>query len=221
MNDIDLRTKRKLKRRKENRRIILEVAEKLFVKKGYRGTAVDDIAENAQFSKATIYRYFENKLDIFTQIVMATIEQSQKDLTKIAKKNTSSEERLREFIQYILGYYQKKKNLARILFMERDLIKKFVEVERGGHFMHHFRKKKIPKNVDVMIDDIFNQLCKVIKQGISSGEFRKQDPKDACFLLGAIMRGFHFTGFNQVKKYSVEEATDLISNVFLNGIKKP
>jgi site-specific DNA-adenine methylase len=220
MNNLDLRTKRELKRRQENKKYILEVAEKLFVKNGYRKTAMDDIAEEAQFSKATIYRYFESKLDIFTQIVKNSVDEYRKELTQITEEKTSAEKRVKKVIYSILMYFQKNKNLARILFIERDLMKKFVEVEKGGHFFHHFKKKKIPENIEIIFQDIFNQICKVLKEGISSGEFRKIDPREACFILSSLVRGFHFKGFAKIKDYSVEESTELISDVFLNGIKK-
>jgi len=221
MNNLDLRTKRELKRRQENKKYILEVAEKLFVKNGYRKTAMDDIANEAQFSKATVYRYFESKLDIFTQIVKNSIEEYRKELTHITEEKTSAEIRIKKVIYSILLYFHKKKNLARIFFMERDLLKKFVKVEKGGHFFHSFKKKKISENLEVIFEDIFNQICKVMKEGMSSGEFRKMDPREACLVLGSLVRGFHFRGFSKSKDYNLKESTDLISDVFLNGIKKP
>jgi len=221
MSEIDLRKKRELKRRQENKKYILEVAEKLFVKNGYRKTAMDDIAGEAQFSKATIYRYFESKLDIFTQIVKNSIEGYRKELVQITEEKASAEKRVSHIIHSILLYFQKNKNLARILFIERDLMKKFIEVEKGGHFFHRFKKKKIPENIEVIFQDIFNLICGVIKEGISSGEFRKMDPREACFILGSLVRGFHFSGFAKVKEFSLEKGTELISDIFINGIKKP
>jgi len=221
MNNLDLRTKRELKRRQENKKYILEVAEKLFVKNGYRKTSMDDIADKAQFSKATVYRYFESKLDMFTQIVTNSIDEYREELIQITEEKTSAETRIKKVIHSILLYFQKKKNLARILFVERELLKKFVAVEKGGHFFHPFKKKEIPKNVEYIFSDIFNHICRVMKEGISSGEFRKMDPEEACFILGSLVRGFHFRGFSKVKDYSLEDSTELISDIFLNGIKKP
>ncbi|HHF51845.1 MAG TPA: TetR/AcrR family transcriptional regulator, partial [Candidatus Aminicenantes bacterium] len=134
MSDFDLRKKRELKRRKENREYILEVAEKLFVKNGYRKTAMDDIAAEAQFSKATIYRYFEGKLDILIHIVQDSMNEYRDILMDIIKDNISAEKKIKKIIHSILSYFQKKKNLARVFLVERDLMKKFVRVEKGGHF---------------------------------------------------------------------------------------
>ena len=68
MRKRDLRIERKRHRREENRIFILKAAESIFAKKGYSFTTVDDIAEEAQFSKATIYQYFKSKVDIFLKL---------------------------------------------------------------------------------------------------------------------------------------------------------
>ncbi len=220
MSDIDLRKTRELKRRMENIGNILDVAENLFVKNGYRKTSMDDIAAEAQFSKATIYRYFDGKLDILIRIVKDSMNEYSDKMTNIIKENISAEQKIKKIIHSILSYFQKKKNLARVFLVERDLMKKFVSVEKGGHFFHHLKKKKVPEDLEVLFEDIFNQMCRVIKEGISSGEFRKTDPREATFLLNSMVRGFHFQGFNERKDYSIERNTELISDIFINGIKR-
>jgi AcrR family transcriptional regulator len=219
MDNVSLRTKRELKRKNENRRFILEVSGKLFIRNGYRNTSMDEIAEEAQFSKATVYRYFDRKLDILTHIVLNSVQEARSEIVRISQEKISAEKRIIELIHYILLYFHEKKNLARILFMERDLIRKFIDVEKGGHFRHYFKKKAVPQSIETIFEDIFDQICGVIKEGISLGEFRKVNPREACFILNSILRGFHFKGFSKVKDYSVERGTELIHDIFLNGIK--
>lgn len=47
---------------------ILESAYQLFVKKGYRGSAMRDIAKQAGIKAASIYNHFENKEQIFEAV---------------------------------------------------------------------------------------------------------------------------------------------------------
>ncbi|HYE12496.1 MAG TPA: TetR/AcrR family transcriptional regulator, partial [Patescibacteria group bacterium] len=49
---------------------MVEVAERLFVKHGYEGTSMDDIAKEAEFTKRTLYQYFINKEDLFYAVVL-------------------------------------------------------------------------------------------------------------------------------------------------------
>jgi AcrR family transcriptional regulator len=53
------------KRKNEKKRIIIQAAADIFAKKGYSGTAVSDIASQADVGKGTIYEYFDSKEDLF------------------------------------------------------------------------------------------------------------------------------------------------------------
>lgn len=54
------------------RRKILFKASKYFANHGYRDTTMDKLAEQCNFSKATLYRFFSNKEDLFLSIIMET-----------------------------------------------------------------------------------------------------------------------------------------------------
>ena len=57
-------------RRKEARPAeLLAAALDLFVEKGFAGTRLDDVAARAGVSKGTLYLYFENKEDLFKEVV--------------------------------------------------------------------------------------------------------------------------------------------------------
>jgi AcrR family transcriptional regulator len=49
--------------------LILEAANKVFLKYGFQKTSMDDIAREAMIGKGTIYYYFESKEDIFVAIL--------------------------------------------------------------------------------------------------------------------------------------------------------
>lgn len=56
------------------RRQILDAAYRVFAAKGYQGTNIADIAAELGIGHGTFYRYFENKLDIFTHVVRGVVE---------------------------------------------------------------------------------------------------------------------------------------------------
>ncbi|MCR5235232.1 MAG: TetR/AcrR family transcriptional regulator [Lachnospiraceae bacterium] len=49
----------------EIRNKILEMAQKLFIKRGYEKTSLKQIAEKSNISKSNIYRYYSSKEDIY------------------------------------------------------------------------------------------------------------------------------------------------------------
>jgi AcrR family transcriptional regulator len=220
MSKKDLRMERERHRQEENRLFILQAAEKVFVQKGYRLATVDDIAEEAQFSKATLYRYFKSKSDIFFEIIYRSFEESYIGIQRIQKKTLSAEKKIRELIGYIISFYHKKKNLSRILFVEKAAMKKFASSESSFHDPHADVHAGIPARFKSKMKQTSDVISEIIKEGVESGEFRKLDIHDASAVLGALLRGFYFRGPIQEKQYSIQETTDLLHSFFLNGIKK-
>ncbi len=65
-------TKRTLRRQREKelrRATILAAAEKLFARKGYRKTRIEDIADIAEISVGVVYGHFKNKEDLLTAVL--------------------------------------------------------------------------------------------------------------------------------------------------------
>ena len=52
-----------------HREQIMKAAEKLFSEKGYVQTTIDDISKASEYSRRTIYAYYENKDDILHHII--------------------------------------------------------------------------------------------------------------------------------------------------------
>ena len=63
------KNKRLQRERNHRRYMIAEIAETKFIQSGYEETKIDEIALEAGYTKATIYNYFESKLDIFAAVL--------------------------------------------------------------------------------------------------------------------------------------------------------
>ena len=58
------------------RRAILEAATDAFLRNGYLGTSMDEIAAGAGVSKQTVYKHFADKERLFTEIVTTTVDEA-------------------------------------------------------------------------------------------------------------------------------------------------
>ena len=56
------------------RRAIVEAATDVFLRNGYRGTSMDEIAARAAVSKQTVYKHFADKESLFSAIVRAAVD---------------------------------------------------------------------------------------------------------------------------------------------------
>lgn len=57
------------------RRAIVEAATTLFLRNGYLGTSMDEIAALARVSKQTVYKHFVDKERLFSEIVTAKVDE--------------------------------------------------------------------------------------------------------------------------------------------------
>ena len=65
-------TQRKLRERQAREALILDVAARMVVERGYLGMNMDRIAEEAQYSKGTIYQHFTCKEDVLSALAERT-----------------------------------------------------------------------------------------------------------------------------------------------------
>lgn len=56
----------------QRKRKVIEVAQQLFIEKGFHNTSIQDILEKALISKGTFYNYFSSKNECFIAIMEQT-----------------------------------------------------------------------------------------------------------------------------------------------------
>jgi TetR/AcrR family transcriptional regulator, mexJK operon transcriptional repressor len=64
-----------LRRSDRKRKAILEAATAGFLRNGYLGTSMDEIAAEAAVSKQTVYKHFADKETLFREIVTSTVDE--------------------------------------------------------------------------------------------------------------------------------------------------
>jgi len=84
---------------------ILHATEARFSQYGYNKTTMAEIARDCDMSAANLYRYFENKLAIGAALANGCLAEKELELSLIVRDaDTSSAEKLRRFVGYLLNY---------------------------------------------------------------------------------------------------------------------
>ncbi len=68
---------------------ILEAAEKIFSVKGFEQTTIEDLSKGAEYSRRTIYTYFESKEDILYHIVEKGLAILEQDIEEVLKQEVA------------------------------------------------------------------------------------------------------------------------------------
>ena len=97
---------------------ILDAATSVFATKGYHGTLVDDIAEQADTSKGGVYFHFPNKQAIFLALV-DRLANVLKDRIEIAVSSSDEPiERAERALRVVLDTFGGHRRLARLFLVE-------------------------------------------------------------------------------------------------------
>lgn len=83
---------------------VLEGARKVFLRDGFEGASVDDIAREAEVSKATLYSYFSDKRLMFIEVFRAELTRDTADASALIDVDLSVEQVLPFIVQMISSY---------------------------------------------------------------------------------------------------------------------
>ncbi len=85
---------------KDKRQTIVEIATKYFCRFGYNKTSLEDIANEAQIAKGTIYYYFNSKEELYMSVIQDNYASFYTMLEKQINTMEGFEAKLREFIHF-------------------------------------------------------------------------------------------------------------------------
>ncbi|MEN6474059.1 MAG: TetR/AcrR family transcriptional regulator [Syntrophaceae bacterium] len=152
---------------------IMMCAIKLFAKKGYYNTHVEDILPEIRIGKGTFYRYFKSKEELYIAILVRYLDEWEKSvestLVTMSKKD-------------VIGYYQAL--IARSLQFFRDhpdLCNIFLRIGPSVNELHN-------KYVDVFEAKMVQYVIDDLKKGIDAGYVRRDIDIE---LMANIMLGAH------------------------------
>ncbi len=98
---------RKEREKERRREAILKAAVKVFFKKGVDNATMDDIAESAELSKATLYLYFTSKEEIYFFIHLEGHKKLFKMMESAVKKTTDTREKIAIHISTLIDFQKK------------------------------------------------------------------------------------------------------------------
>lgn len=119
----------------EQREMILARAAHLFAHAGYAGTSMNQVADAAGLSKATLYHYFTDKYALLVDITEGHVSRLEALVSDVAAQPLSPEDRMRALIARIMSEYAGAEDAHRVLtsdvrFLEANDRKRILGKER-------------------------------------------------------------------------------------------
>lgn len=109
--------------KEERRETILEAARQAFIDKGYKGATTAEIAQGAEISEVTLFRYFASKQEIFLQAVEPVLISGLS--TEIHNSNKLEPiKRLTNILTERISFVSQNHQLVKLILMESNIHKK-------------------------------------------------------------------------------------------------
>lgn len=152
---------------------LLDAALAVFVERGYAATRLEEIAGRAGVAKATLYRYYENKLELFKAVVRHSLVAGLDEFAKPqSRKALSARERLVRLLTTFM---------ERVAGSPLSGIPKLVIAEAGN----------IPEVARFYHDEVIMKaralVVGALEEGAADGEFRPVDAEYAWRIIVAPM----------------------------------
>lgn len=106
-------------KKQDKKKRILNVAIKLFIKKGFDKTSIEDITSQAGVAKGTFYSFFEKKGDVLLYFVDQEIANSRREIQEKITLQKTLIDQLELVIFTYLKYIFRNKEFSRVLAKER------------------------------------------------------------------------------------------------------
>ena len=179
---------------------IMEKAKELFAKKGYHSVIMEEVAQNCNVAKGTVYLYFESKADLFIDIFL----EAHREIIEQVRKIIGAEKGFVAMISDIFDYFEK--------FIRGDeFFMRFGKVQMGmrGSNLPLECFQKINESIAEMIQSLEEEAVNVIKGYMPNSKLNIRDIYE--IIVALIMA---------VEESESETIKDTALSVFLDGVKK-
>jgi AcrR family transcriptional regulator len=169
--------------REQTTKKIMEAALKLFSKKGFHGTSMNDIAEAAGVSKGLAYNYFKSKRHLL-EALLSTIKEMVSEIEVVINKTDDPFEQLKLIINYSFKYSKDNEDFW-LLYM-------------GIVF-----QPSVLQSASLVFDEIYDSMYKEFES-----IFKKIGIKNAAAearIFGGLFDGIFLGYFVNKEKYPIEK----------------
>jgi TetR/AcrR family transcriptional regulator, cholesterol catabolism regulator len=182
----------------KRKKSIAKIGAKLFSKKGFAETSMDDIAAAARLSKGGIYHYFSSKTEVLYFILDNFMDLVLKDLQEELDRIDNRLEKVRELIFRHVDQYPKYMAEAKTLFHEvQNLPPKYY-------------KKIIAKERE------YNRITRNVLSDYFGASMKKNQVTAVTFILLGMCNSIY--AYNPENPVSPKQMSQMIFSILVNGV---
>ncbi len=186
-----------------NRETILQIAQEIFSKFGYKKTTLDDIANAVRKGKSSLYYYFNSKEDLFQAVIAKEVDILKQALEKVVFRSMDPEEKLREYILTKLRTFRDLANLYNAL--ENDVT--------AIGFINEIKEKNEK--------DEIRMIKRILIEGVRRDKFQIDDLNLTAIGISMTIKGLEMPlSTGNYGAYDIETSVDNLVRIICYGIMR-
>lgn len=201
------RNRRKAGEYRLRRAAILEQAGKVFGARGFHGTTMAAIAGESGFAVGTLYRYFDSKEKLYTEMVTGKLEMMYAGIRESVAAQRAFGEKLRALVNAHFNFVERNMPFLRLFLRGEHL-----SLDKVGTTLH-----------DWMVDHSLLHVSFIealMQEGIGSGILRREmPPRVMAFALLGMINSHSFSRLlSEPESRKFDSDASLMLDIFLQGV---
>lgn len=181
--------------------MVIDAAIKIFHRKGYRTTTLDDVAQDLGLTKPALYHYVSSKENLLSLIYLRSLEIFFSTIYEIPNMKLSPVEKMRLFIRrHLKSVVIENLTLFSVFFSEES------QLPQEDFQRIQVEKKKFTQVVEEIIED-----------GVNRGYFKPLNPKIQAYAIIGMCNWLYRWYNPESSPFSPDEIVDQFVSLLENG----
>ncbi len=204
------RAPRRAEKKALQRQRILESAREVFFRDGFMAANLDEVAQKAGVAKGTLYRYFDNKAELYVAMLLQKGEIFAAKLEEAIDPALGSHEQVRRMSRFYLEHWTANREYFQIFWaLENESV--IGELPEA-----------VVDQVTALWEQCLRILSGVLERGTRDGEFAPHDSWEVAHILWTLCNGLiqaeHASATRSLRRRPVEAVFGDAVEICLRGI---
>ena len=186
------------------RKAIVDAAREVFSENGYNGTTIDSVAAKSEFAKATLYKFFKTKEELYMSVVEDVFMEINEIAEGAMQESLPVREKFSLFVRRLITHFSNHADFFRLLMREMGRVN-MAGWKGSPHALIHEKLNEI--------------LAAELDRGIKLKQVKKIDTLRAAQVFNHMVYAYHMNNlFHEHDEKMKNEAVDFLVTVLFDGI---
>jgi TetR/AcrR family transcriptional regulator len=205
----DQKLPRRERERLRQRQEMLATALDLFSQKGYHNVSMHEIAEQAEFAIGTLYKFFQNKEDLYKALVLEQCDKFEAAMARSLEKPDDEVEKLRSYVRTKGERFRSNLPFVRLFLAESRGVSFNIKAGLDGELRKRYY-------------DFLERLASIFDSGIKNKRFKNvANPYYLAVALDSIIDASLLLWLDAPERHPYPENPDTILDIFFRGLLEP